>query len=152
MKTPAWLLKAGRSTQASIAVGLLLVLLLLFYPFQTTIVPEWSLKVVDEEGAPVRAVNVTEHWQHFLLEASSHEEMRRVQDNGAVSFPERTIRASLVRRGMATIGRIKQDGWRARRSPAASVVVWGNKDYATTVSVYFPSDLPQSHVMVPSIK
>jgi len=152
MKTPAWLLKAGRSTQASIAVGLLLVLLLLFYPFQTTIVPEWSLKVVDEEGAPVRAVNVTEHWQHFLLEASSHEEMRRVQDNGAVSFPERTIRASLVRRGIATIGRIKQDGWRARRSPGASIVVWGNAGYATTVEVYVPSELPQSHVMVPSIR
>ena len=152
MKTPAWLLKAGRSTQASIAVGLLLVLLLLFYPFQTTIVPEWSLKVVDEEGAPVRDVNVTEHWQHFLLEASSHEEMRRVQDNGAVSFPERTIRASLVRRGIATIGRIKQDGWRAQRSPGASIVVWGNAGYATTVEVYVPSELPQSHVMVPSIR
>ena len=152
MKTPAWLLKAGRSTQASIAVGLLLVLLLLFYPFQTTIVPEWSLKVVDEEGALVRDVSVTEHWQHFLLEASSHEEMRRVQDNGAVSFPERTIRASLVRRGIATIGRIKQDGWRARRSPGASIVVWGNAGYATTVEVYVPSELPQSHVMVPSIR
>lgn len=152
MKTPVWLLKAGRSTQASIAGVLLLLLLLLFYPFQTTIVPEWSLKVVDEEGAPVRDVNVTEHWQHFLLEGSSHEEMRRVQDNGAVSFPDRTIRASLVRRGLATIGRIKQDGWRARRSAAASVVVWGNKDYATTVAVYIPSELPQSHVMVPSIK
>jgi hypothetical protein len=152
MKFSGWLLKSGRSTQASILGAVLVVLLLLFYPFQTTIVPEWSLKVVDEEGAPVREVNVTEHWQHFLLESASHEEMRPVQENGAVSFPERTIRASLLRRGIATIDRFKTDGWRARRSPAASVVVWGNKDYATTVAVYIPSELPPSHVMVPTIK
>ena len=152
MKTPDWVLKTGRGIQIWLAVAVLLVLLLLFYPFQTTIVPEWSLKVVDEEAAVVRDVNVSEHWQHFLLEGSSHEEMRRVQNNGSVSFPERTIRASLFRRGVATIRRIKQDGWRARRSPAASVVVWGNKGYATTVAVYFPEAPPQSHVMVPTIR
>lgn len=137
---------------ASVAGATLAILILLFYPFQTTIVPEWSLKVVDEEGSTVRDVNVTEHWQHFLLESSSHEEVRRVGDNGVVSFPERSIRASLVRRGLATVGRIKRDGWRARRSPAASVVVWGNKGYATTVAVYIPAELPQSHVIVPVIR
>lgn len=152
MKIPLGLLRTGRSTRTVIAVFILLILLLLFYPFQTTIVPEWSLKVVDEEGAVVRDVNVTEHWQHFLLESASHEDARRVGENGAVNFPERNIRASLVSRGFATLGRIKRDGWRARRSPAASVVVWGNPDYATTVEIYLPSTPPQSHVMVPSIR
>jgi hypothetical protein len=151
MKTPR-LLRTGRSTRTAAVVFLLVSLVLLFYPFQTTIVPEWSLRVVDEEGGAVRDVNVTEHWQHFLLESSSHEDVRRVTENGAVSFPERTIRASLVSRGIATIGRIKRDGWRARRSPAASVVVWGNAGYATTVAVYFSSALPPSHVVVPTIK
>ena len=152
MKTPLGLFRTGRSTRTAIVVFILLILILLFYPFQTTIVPEWSLKVVDEDGAVVRDVNVTEHWQHYLLESSSHEDARTVGQNGAVSFPERNIRASLVRRGLATIGRIKRDGWRARRSPAASVVVWGNPGYATTVEVYVPSKLPQSHVMVPIIR
>lgn len=152
MKTPLWLSKSGRSTRASVIGVLLAVALLLFYPFQTTIVPEWTLKVVDEEGAAVREVNVTEHWQHFLLENEAHEELKPVADNGAVEFPARTIRASLMRRGVATIRRIKQGGWRARRSPAASIVVWGNKAYATTVAVYDASHLPQSHVTVPSLK
>lgn len=131
---------------------LLAVVFLLLFPFKTTIVPEWTLKVVDEEGAAVRDINVTEHWQHFLLESAAHEELQRVGENGAAKFPERTIRASLLRRGLATISRIKSSGWRARRSPAASIVVWGNKDYATTVAVYDPSHLPQSHVTVPSLK
>ena len=152
MKTPLGLFRTGRSTATAAVVVITIALLLLFYPFQTTIVPEWSLRVVDEEGAAVRNVNVTEHWQHFLLESSAHEDVRQVTESGAVSFPERTIRASLVSRGLATIGRIKRDGWRARRSPAASVVVWGNPGYATTVAVYFPSVLPQSHVIVPTIE
>lgn len=152
MKTPLVLFRFGRSTLTAAAVFILVLLFLLFYPFQTTIVPEWSLRVVDEEGAVVRDVNVTEHWQHFLLESASHEDVRRVGENGVVSFPERTIRSSLVSRGLATIGRIKRDGWRARRSPAASVVVWGNPGYATTVEVYVPTKLPQSHVMVPTIR
>jgi hypothetical protein len=152
MKTPLGLFRTGSTRTVAIVFILITLLLLLFYPFQTTIVPEWSLKVVDEEGATVRDVNVTEHWQHFLLESGAHEDVRRVMENGAVSFPERTIRASLVGRGIATVSRIKRDGWRGRRSPAASVVVWGNRGYATTVAVYFPSAPPPSHVIVPVIK
>ena len=152
MSIPSWLAKSGRSFWVSVAGTSLLALLLLFYPFQTSIVPAWSLKVVDEDGGVVRDVNVTEHWQHFLLELSSHEEVRTVATDGSVSFPERAIRASLLRRAVATIERIKNDGWRARRSPAASVVVWGNKGYATTVAVYNPAELPQSHVIVPIIR
>ena len=74
MKTPLGFFRSGRSTRTASVVFILFILFWLFYPFQTTIVPEWSLKVVDEEGAVVRDVNVTEHWQHFLLESSSHEE------------------------------------------------------------------------------
>jgi hypothetical protein len=74
MKIPDWLSKSGRGTRRAAAASILLLGLILFYPFQTTIVPEWSLKVVDEEGLPVRDVNVTEHWQHFLLESASHED------------------------------------------------------------------------------
>lgn len=151
MKNARWSFRSGRSVRLAVAL-VLAAFLPLFYPFQTTIVPEWTLKVVDEEGVAVSNINVTEHWQHFLLEKSSQEDVRRVGDNGMVSFPVRNIRASLLRRGIATIDRIKNDGWRARRSPAASVVVWGNKDYATTVAVYNPNDLPQSHIIVPSVR
>lgn len=151
MKTPRWISKSGPHTRLAVA-ALLLLLLVLVYPFKTTIVPEWDLKVVDEKGAPARDVNITEHWQHYLLESSSHEDVRRAGADGSVSFPARSIRASLIRRAWATLSRIKQDGWHAKRMPAASIVVWGNKDYATTVEVYNPSDLPRSHVIVPSIR
>lgn len=151
MKIPRWVPKSGLHARGAL-VALLVLLFILLFPFKTAIVPDWSLKVVDEEGAAVGDINVTEHWQHYLLENSSHEDVQRAGGNGLVSFPERSIRASLVRRAWATISRIRENGWKARRMPAASIVVWGNKDYATTVAVYVPSELPQSHVMVPAIK
>ena len=151
MKIPRWISKSGPHARGAL-VALLVLLFVLLFPFKTTIVPDWSLKVVDEEGAAVGDINVTEHWQHYLLESSSHEEVQRAGANGLVSFPARSIRASLLGRGWATISRIREDGWKARRMPAASIVVWGNKDYATTVAVYNPTQLPQSHVIVPSTK
>lgn len=150
MKPPRWISKSGSHARGAV-VALLLLLLLLLYPFETTIVPEWNLKVVDDDGAAVGDINVTEHWQHYLLETSSHEETRRAGTNG-VTFPPRAIRASLLGRGWAAISRIKTDGWQARMSPAASIVVWGHKNYATTVAVYFSKAQPQSHVIVPSIE
>lgn len=152
MKISRRIFRSGTLPRAPLAVLAALLLLVLCYPFKTTIVPEWSLKVVSDAGAPVSAINVTEHWQHFLLESSSHEEVQRTGENGLVKFPERSIRASLVRRVWATVDRIRRDGWHARRLPAASIVVWGRKDYATTVAVYVPSELPQSHILVPSIE
>lgn len=151
MKISRWISNSGPHARSAL-VALLVLLFILLFPFRTTIVPDWSLKVVDEEGAAVGDINVTEHWQHYLLERSSHEEVQRAGGNGLVSFPERSIRASLVHRAWATINRIWEDGWQARRMPAASIVVWGNPGYATTVAVYVSSELPQSHVMVPTIK
>jgi hypothetical protein len=151
MKIPRWVSKSGPHARGAL-VALLVLLLILLFPFKTTIVPDWSLKVVDEEGAAVGEINVTEHWQHYLLESSSHEEVQRAGGNGLVSFPERSIRASLVRRAWATVSRTMENGWQARRMPAASIVIWGNKDYSTTVAVYNPTQLPQSHVIVPSTK
>jgi hypothetical protein len=46
------------------------------------------------------------------------------------------MRASLLSRAWAGITTIAGDGRHARRDAAASVVVWGSKDYETAVEVY----------------
>jgi hypothetical protein len=51
----------------AVALALVLSLLALFYPLKTTTVPQWDLRVIDDAGAPVREINVTEHWQHYPL-------------------------------------------------------------------------------------
>ena len=119
MKLPRWIAKSGQPRRGAL-VALLVLLFVLFFPFKTTIVPEWSLKVVNDEGGAVGDINVTEHWQHYLLESASHEDMRRAGSSGLVTFPERSIRASLVSRAWATVSPY-QAGWLARASSACSV-------------------------------
>lgn len=151
-KIVRWISGLGPRFRALLGGVLILFLGLVVYPFQTKIVPGWDLKVVDERAAPVNAINVTEHWQHYLFENSNNEELRQTAVDGRVNFPERTMRASLLRRVLATIKKMATESSRARRDPAASIVVWGRKDYETTVAVYKMSEPPQSEITVHSLR
>ncbi len=143
-----WISRIGPRLRRALAALLLLLLVLLVFPFKTTIVPTWTLRVVDESGTPVRGINVTEHWQHYLLESSGHEDVRQTGTDGRVSFPYRAIRASLLRRLLATIGRFAKSGTEAKREPYASVVVWGSKFHETAVAVYHEERPPQPEILV----
>jgi hypothetical protein len=68
----------------------------LLYPWKTTVVPEWKLQVVDVNGVPIGRIGVRQVWQHYDIESQGHREDRTTDDNGYVSFPERTARGPLV--------------------------------------------------------
>jgi len=142
-----WISKIGPRLRKALAALSLLLLLLLIFPFKTIIVPTWDLRVVDQSGNPVPGINVTEHWQHYLLESSGNEDVRKAGSDGRASFPERTIRASLLRRFLATMGRLPKSGIKAKREPYASVVVWGSKSHETAVAVYNEERPPPSEIV-----
>jgi len=132
-----------------ICVGILvLATTLVLYPFQTETAPEWTLRVVDNFGSSVAGINVTQHWQHYLLESEAHEEFQKSDAEGRVSFPERNIRASIARRTISLLARLVREGTTARLDARASVVVWGSRDHETSVAVYQPADLPPAEVVV----
>lgn len=131
-----WISGLGPRPKGLVIAILVLLLSTLVYPFQITIVPAWDLKIVDETHAPVGAINVTEHWRHYLFESYGQEDLRRTAADGRVSFPARTMRASLLSRAWARIKTIAGAGRHARSDAAASVVVWGSKNYETAVEVY----------------
>jgi hypothetical protein len=128
------------------ALGLLF--LILIFPFQLTVVPAWSLKVVDDQGNGVAGINVTEHWQHNLLESTGHEDLQRTGSEGVIAFPRRTIRASFITRSIARVGKFFKKDAEARTNPYASVVVWGSKDHETNVALYKEGEPPPSRVTV----
>jgi hypothetical protein len=131
-----------------IVVGALLILLLLvIYPFQTTVVPVWSLHVVDDQRAHVSGINVTQHWQHNLLESVGHEELQRTNAEGQVVFPRRTIRASLFSRARSAAMKLFKDGSQAKFNTYASVVVWGSNENQTNVAVYEGEGTPPPQVV-----
>jgi hypothetical protein len=133
-----------------IAIGsaLAVLLILLLFPYNTTVVPPWTLRVIDHLEQPVAGINVTQHWQNYLLEPKGHEELRSTPGNGEVDFPERTIRASLFTRGLARITKATRSGVEKRTDCYASVVVWGSKEYETTAAVHNGSEISRQTIVV----
>ncbi len=64
-----------------------------FYPFRTTVAPLWRVRFVDDAKSPLRNATVKEVWKHYSLESQSHEQDLSTDNEGYVTFPERTIRA-----------------------------------------------------------
>ncbi len=145
-----WL--SGYRVRMVVVLALAVVLIIFLYPFETTTVPQWNLRVVDDAGAPVREINVTEHWQNYLLETGGHEEAQTTNQAGLVSFGERSIRASVASRLFARISKFGKYNNRGRPIRYAAVVVWGNKSYETTVAVYPGEGTPQAEVRVPRLR
>ena len=129
-----------------ITASVVLVIAILIYPFQTTIVPDWTLQVVDSTGASVPSTKVTQHWQHNSLEDVGHEEVKATDAEGKVSFMPRRIRASLITRAYAPLMKFVREGNRAKFGPYASVVVWGG-GYQVNVAIYEGGE-PPSRIVV----
>lgn len=77
----------------------------LLYPFKTTSVPAWTLRVVDENEKPYAGLTVRQSWKNYTLdhEAGEHIEDAVTDDNGYVTFPERTLSFSLLGRIIRTL-------------------------------------------------
>jgi len=148
MKVIQWITQLGPRWRKALGLALLVLLFILLYPFKATTVPEWNLRILDDGGAAVRGIKVTEHWQHYLLEASGHEDLRTTNEEGRVGFPARSIRASLLGRLLARIGKIGSQGDPGRTDPYGSVVVWGSKDHALTVAVHREGEPPPAEITV----
>ncbi len=71
--------------------ALLLFAVVALLPYPTTVVPEWSIRVVDGNGAPVVGGTVRETWRDYSLEGDGHEEELLTNRAGYVVFPERKI-------------------------------------------------------------
>jgi hypothetical protein len=77
-------------------MALLAIVITLLYPFKTTVVPEWRIRIVDEAGNPMPMIAVREVWKHYTIESDSHQGDSLTDNEGYVTFPKRTVRGSLL--------------------------------------------------------
>jgi hypothetical protein len=155
MRVIQWISEQWRSSNRFrvIVISAAAIFLVIFlYPFETTTVPQWNLRIVDDAGAPVPEINVTEHWQNYLLETAGHEEAKTTNQDGLVSFDERSIRASVARRLFSRISKFGNYNNRGRPIRYGAVVVWGSKSYETTVAVYSGEGTPQPELRVQRLR
>ena len=90
--------------RTKILAGTAVLFSLLAYPFNVTVVPEWNVKVVDENGKPLTGAYVLEFADQWTLDM--HFEQAICSDkNGAAHFPRRTVRASVLTRAFKLISK-----------------------------------------------
>ena len=115
-----------------IVVLICLGILLILAPIETSVIPPWSVQVVDVNGAACPNMRVTQSWGHYrlYLDGNYSSDHRLTDLNGYVQFPARTIRASLYRRIImpivTRIATIMHGGWEVDGAVWAS----GIKDVA----------------------
>jgi hypothetical protein len=124
--------KTSIKTRLLIVVIICVVLFVAVFPIDTTLIPQWKVQVVDVNGEPCANMRVTQNWGHYRLYLDgNHSSDDRFTDlNGYVQFPERTTRASLLRRTfmpiVTRVVTIMHGGWRVDGAVWAS----GIKDVA----------------------
>ena len=143
--------KLPRPIRVVLIAVLILAVLGPLYPIKTIVVPAWPLQVIDDSNQPIVGINVTEHWQHYLLENEGHEALLQTDEVGMVSFPERSIRASMLRRTYRATVKIAGEGFRGRWDRYGSVVVWGSRQHAIKTALYEPDTVPRETIVVPRL-
>jgi len=117
-----------RRKKATLILLVVFALVVLLYPSQMTVVPQWRVRVVDESGTPLANTGVRETWQHYDAESTGHEEDLVTDHEGYVTFPERKIRAPLAVR---IVGRIVNKVVPHRGSGPDAFVIVLAPDYDT---------------------
>jgi hypothetical protein len=98
------------STRKRIIVIFVVLATLLLYPLKTTLVPAQHVLVVTEDMHPVKDALVRQIWKDYSLEHVGHEEDLPTDLHGRITFPARTVRASLLRRMIGPLASIAGQG------------------------------------------
>jgi hypothetical protein len=118
-------------------LALALVATLLFYPFETVVVAEWRIQILDESGHPIKDVPLKEAWSDDSVKAGDDIEDLTTDERGYVVFPRRTVKANIlariVRRVFITFVPHQGEG-----HPTAYIIVLGHFKPVTDEPYYVP--------------
>ena len=111
-----------------LGIILAMIVTLLLYPLESTVVPQWRVRVLDEAANSVRGVRLRESWSDYSVESHEHNEDLSTDADGYVTFPRRTVKANLLVRiaRKAFIAIVPHQG---EGHPTAHILVLG--DYST---------------------
>jgi hypothetical protein len=79
-------------------LSIVILVVLFIYPWkQVLVVPAMRVRILDESGNPAPGAVVKQKWEYRAIGSQEYQEMSKADENGYVSFPERTERISLLR-------------------------------------------------------
>jgi len=77
-------------------VTLAVVIIVLWYPYQTTGIPKWKLQVLDREGYVAAHAPIRQEWLDPIEDGIVRSDGGDSDANGEVMFPARTLHNRLV--------------------------------------------------------
>jgi len=90
-----------------VTVALVLLAAACFIPFETTLVPEWRIRVINEKGEPYPDQIVRRFCHDYTLRVDpcgeTNESMRRTDKDGNVVFSEVGVSLSLASRAARSV-------------------------------------------------
>src|SRR5437764_2098001 len=98
------------SSKRKWAIAVVVIAIVLLFPFTTTVVPETRVLVATNDMHPVKDALVRQSWQNYSLECEGHEEDLPTDIHGRVTFPTRSIRAPLIWRILGPLASIARQG------------------------------------------
>jgi hypothetical protein len=128
-----------------ISVILVLVAAAAVYPFETTVVPEWRIKVIDETGTPFARARVVQQWDDYSLGNGGGEE-KLANENGEVVFPKRIARGSLLYRTLRASWAVLMK--LTHGSTGIRATVWATTPKVSSDSVEYQQGKPLPEVIV----
>lgn len=117
-------------------VGIIIIFLLSLIPFNTTFLPEMTIRVVDENGRPYVGELASQYCTNYTMGIHPCEDVEDASKptdvNGYVTFPARKLRASLLYRLVR---------------PVAGLLLWvANGEYGTNASIVAGNATSTRHV------
>lgn len=107
----------------ALAIALVIALVI---PFETTVVPAASVRIVDDGNHPAANILVKQEWKDVTIEDEMHVDFLKTDENGAVNFPNRTVRTFLLKRIINTTWRILTQGPHASIGTYGTLTAYGN--------------------------
>ena len=102
--------------------------MLLVLPFESTVVPAASVRIVDGAGNSTPNIWVKEEWNDVTVEDEVHKDLVKTDANGIASFPARAVRSFLLKRIINTVWRVSTQGVHASIGSGGTITAYANGD------------------------
>lgn len=131
-------------------ISIVALIVALLIPFPTTVVPEWKLRAIDENGQPVSGIRARQSWKHYSLEwegCCPDMEDRWTDENGHVVFPRRLIWAGLLQRAVFPVLAAVSTLAHGSTGIHAYVMISGDKEGTKDLDYKLDKPLPQEVII-----
>ncbi len=87
-----------KNRKLNITLSVIVVAIFIWLPIiPVDVVPEVTLKVINENNQLMTGIKIVQGWQHWTFESEDHRDEKTSDANGSVTFSEKSIKVSVFK-------------------------------------------------------